>query len=255
MTEKSYRTTLFVGLAAFIGCGVGYFLGNDSTQIKRLQTDITELKSQLYHASPGVAAARLRMRSARDSHVRPPATDPANPGVPQPLSPEWQLQMEADYKRQLLEGWNERTAKERIAEYTRVFSEFGIDSEKIGEFKSMLQELHTKAIAAAEPLMELIRARNAYDREMRSSLGEENYARYRKDEESKPAVHEYQMLAEFSLNEKKITLESTYTEPIVQLIKDSGATTTERWDGPYDPLPRPASGREMVMNVLNQEFD
>src|SRR5262245_41208701 len=147
------------------------------------------------------------------------------------------------------------TAEELSAEYSRVFSQFVIDPDRIQHFKSNLMQIHRQAIAAGEPLMELIKARNAYYNEVRSSLGEENYAHYRKYEESKPAVREYQMLAEFSLNEKKIPLDSAYTEQIVQLIKDSGATTTERWDGPYDPLPRPASGREMIINALNQRFD
>src|SRR5262245_34930729 len=146
------------------------------------------------------------------------------------------------------------TAEELSAEYSRVFSQFVIDPDRIQHFKSNLMQIHRQAIAAGEPLMELIRARNAYYNEVRSGLGEENYAHYRKYEESKPAVREYQMLAEFSLNEK-IPLDSAYTEQIVQLIKDSGATTTERWDGPYDPLPRPASGREMITNALNQRFD
>src|SRR5439155_5816751 len=49
-----------------------------------------------------------------------------------------------------------------------------------------------------------------------------------------------------------IAVDPAFSEKIIQLIKDAGATTTETWHGPYDPLPRPAVGQEMVRNQLYQ---
>jgi hypothetical protein len=62
------------------------------------------------------------------------------------------------------------------------------------------------------------------------------------------------MLIEYSLNEKKTPLDPAYSDKIIQLIKDAGATTSEAWHDPYGPLPRPAVGNEMVASRLNQEI-
>src|SRR5262245_66349638 len=103
MRESSQRIAL-VGVAVFIGCVVGSFLGNDSAEIKRLQTEITNLKSE--HARlPGLASARLRTRSASNSNIPAPATNSTNSGVPQPLSQEWQAQMQAEFHERSLYEW------------------------------------------------------------------------------------------------------------------------------------------------------
>lgn len=144
------------------------------------------------------------------------------------------------------------TAAANSDEYTSVFSQLGVEPEYVERFKSNLVALHRQAVAAGEPLRELAVARVAFDKSVRSALGEENYARYRYYEESKPAVREYELLQAYALKEKQINIDPSYSETIIGLINDAGATTTETWHGPYDPTPKPAVGLEMVTNQLNQ---
>lgn len=248
-------TVLVMVTAALIGCAVGYFAGNDSAKIGQLRAELAKLRSDLDQARRfESSASKPRRPSISASQLAQPASNGPNPGAPQPFSPEWQAQRQAEYKQRSLESWVARTASDRSVEYTRVFSELGVSPVNAERFKASLVELHRRAIAAGEPLMELIQARIAYDQDVRSALGEENYRRYRTYEESKPAVREYQMFSEYNLNEKKIAIDPAYAEKITQLIKDASATTTERWEGPYDPLPRPAAGLEMVTNRMNQEL-
>src|SRR5262245_18118338 len=155
-------------------------------------------------------------------------------------------------QRQMLEDFVIRTANENDAEYTRIFSELGLKPEDQKRFKSQLEELHRKAIAAGEPMARLLEARLAYDKEVRAALGEENYQRYRDFEESKPAKREYELLQEFALKSKNLKIDDAFSEKIVRLFKETKATTTESWHGPYDPRPRPEVGQAAVLMSLTR---
>jgi hypothetical protein len=145
-----------------------------------------------------------------------------------------------------------RTAKERDAEYTQVFSQLGLGAEAIDAFKQKLIEVHKKAISAGWPLSALAREKKDYDEELRSMLGEDKYARYRDYEETKPARRELQLIQ--SLEASNVSLNSEESDKVIQLIKASQAYTTERWDGPYDPLPAPTSGRAQERKRLSQSI-
>ena len=89
----------------------------------------------------------------------------------------------------VLEDWVIRTAAENDPEYTGIFTELGLKPEDQERFKSQVAELHRKAIAAGEPMRELLEARIAYDKEIHAALGDKNYQHYRNYEDSKPARH------------------------------------------------------------------
>jgi len=87
---------------------------------------------------------------------------------------------------------------------------------------------------------------SAYDNNLRSLLSEDGYKRYRDYEKSKPARREYEMIKEHAATKLGLSLDAGQADSIVALIRDAGATTTETWHGPYDPLPRPVAGAELV---------
>lgn len=154
----------------------------------------------------------------------------------------------------MLSNFVSRTASENDPDYTRLFTELGLKPDKGELFKSRLTDLHRKAIAAGEPMTELLHARLAFDEEIHAALGDENYHRYRDYEESKPARREYELLREFATKSNNLALDPAFSGKIIGLIKDAKATTTETWHGPYDPPPRPGVGKQMVLNGITHQL-
>jgi hypothetical protein len=139
-----------------------------------------------------------------------------------------------------------RAAAESADGYRGLLSDLALDGTTIDQLQSNLVALHYMAVDAGDPLTELAIARSRYDEYMRSLLDEDAYKRYRKYEESKPAVREYEMIKEYAAVKRGVMLDEGETAKLVDLIRDAGATTTESWHGPYDPLPRPIAGAEAI---------
>ncbi len=143
-----------------------------------------------------------------------------------------------------------RTAAEGASELHRLLSDLGLEGPTIQQVQSNLVALHYLAVDAGTPagipLTELALARGAYDNNMRSLLSEDAYKRYRKYEESKPAAREYNMIKEHAATKSDHFLDESEADKIVDLIRDSGTTTTVTWHGPYDPLPQPIAGAEAI---------
>ena len=154
----------------------------------------------------------------------------------------------------VLENWVERTAAENGPEYTGIFTELGVRPEDQAQLKSQIADLHRKAIAAGEPMRELLEARIAYDKAVRAALGDKNYDRYRSFEDSKPAKREYELIREFAASSNKLVLDAAYYDKIVSLIRESDATTTETWHGPYDPRPHPEVGMQMCLAETHRQL-
>lgn len=231
-----------LAIACFIlGGTVGYFVRLDpDPKIHKLQNEIALLQRELSQAKRLGVRERVPLNPA--SELR---SDSIAGGSPtHPVESRAQKHTE-----QRLEEWVQKTAAERDEEYTRVFGELGVGASDIERIKSNLVELHRNANAAGDPLGQLVLARSAYDEEVRSILGEENYLRYRTYEATKPAVREYGMVEEYALNHHKFSLDPAYKDQLVQLISEAKAATTETWDGPYDPLPRPVAGTAAIQKL------
>ena len=160
-----------------------------------------------------------------------------------------------DYRARFFERVVSNTAARRDAADSAMLSELGVTPEQAGTVKSNLVELHRKAIAAGEPLSDLIKARVDYDAAMQTLLGESNYLRYRAYEESKPAQRELELLREYAANSSDMHIDDSVRDELVRMIKASGATSTEMWHGPYDPLPRPAYGQQMCNQRLQENIN
>lgn len=148
-----------------------------------------------------------------------------------------------------------RTAAEAGAAYDHVFSALEVDPATASRIKADLVRLHHLAIAAGEPMTELVMARDKFDQFVRGALGEEKYQLYRNFEESKPAAKEYEHIERFALARDGTALDPRYADQVIQMIKNADAATFVTWHGPYDPLPRPSVGRVERMREKLQDFE
>ena len=80
-------------------------------------------------------------------------------------------------------------------------------------------------------------------------LGEEGYGRYKLFEETRRAEREKKHFLEY-LNGRGTSLDPENQAQLVEAIKQSAAYMHTPSTGPFDPLPAPAVGKEM----LNQRF-
>jgi hypothetical protein len=249
------RTDVFLVVALALFCGfTGFFVGRNPAKLQSLQNDVANLQLQLDRAKLHLTGSSGLQRPKRKAPAR------TSPAAPLPTSEESQSQKQKQWEqwadartRQLNEWWVTNMAAGRDEVYTQLYSSLGLDTESIARFKSKLMGLHRKAMAAGDPLQELVIARNNYDEEMRSALGDEKYELYRQYEARKPARREYAMLEEYA-SKHDFQLDPAYASKIVDLIHTASATTTESWDGPYDPLPSPAAGISQVLKIRSADY-
>jgi hypothetical protein len=145
-----------------------------------------------------------------------------------------------------------RARTERDAEYTRVFSELGLKPEDQQRFKSRLNDLLSKAMAAGDAMTVLLGARVDYDKEIHACLGDAKYQRYRQYEDSKPARRECELLRDFAARSNSLAMDPAFSDKMIGLIRKTKATTTESWAGPYGPRPQPEVGLAMCFAAASR---
>jgi hypothetical protein len=260
MTNSICARTIFPGegvvaiIAVLFAGLIGFLIGKESSKAPAQHATHPTFEPGL---SPVKRALPRTTRPQLSQALGVPVTLPSGATImgDQALSQEELEAFEAWAKeshKQAVEEMIARTAAESAEDYFTQLSGFGLAPEEVQQLQSELTELHRKAIAAGDPLQELVVARSAYDQSMRSLLSEDDYQRYREYEARKPAVREYDLLAEYA-SQQGVSLDPTEADRIVGLIKDAGATTTVTWHGPYDPLPNPIAG-EAAIEKLRQDY-
>lgn len=231
---------------AAIGGFVGFLIGDDSRELRRLQTELDKVESQL-----------VTSRSSSSKHE---ARRPGFFTSPQTIqTTNTDLDLSREEKRKLTE---ERIRREFIAgislqrsnEYVRVFSELGVPSERIDQLRKQLAEIHDRSFVSEGGIVKLLEARNQYRAELHSLLGNEKFERYRQYEESKPALAEYGNLSEFLKTKRNSLIDPAYEQLVLNLLYESKAYVSTPIDGPFDSLPAPAIGTEMIIARLESDI-
>lgn len=233
-------------------CGVaGFVIGRDPASARNLRNEVARLSLELDRIS-GNQGGRPTLKLQTPQQVPTSAAS-----VTSALAKESQAWKEWAKSRegQLNEWWVNNVAADRDESYTSMMSELGMDPETLAHFKAELKDLHRKAIVAGDPLFDLALARSAYDEKIRSALGDQNYELYRAYESRLPAAREYDLLQTYAKAQHSLDLDPNYASQIVDLIYASGATTTETWHGPYDPLPRPAAGTNQIIPRRTADYN
>jgi hypothetical protein len=225
---------------ALIGSVLGFLVGKTWVSVPDIRGEVARLQDELNQAKLNRTNTFRRFqlpRALNPSVSRTPDSTDAE------LSEEQQNEkrMREIYARGV-EAALARTATENASLYGSVLSELGLAPEAILQVESNLIELVKEAMTAGEPMGRLAMARAAYDTNMQVLLGEEGYKQYRLFEASKPALREYEMLQKYALEKRGLSLDPAEAPVFVDLMREAGATTTESWAGPYDPLPRPVAG-------------
>jgi hypothetical protein len=126
-------------------------------------------------------------------------------------------------------------AEARRATYAPLLADLGLAPAQVERTLQRLQDIHKHAITTGDGKLELMKAKLAYDNNMRSALGEDGYARYRAHEDAKPFRREVAALQSFAQQSQQ-EIPSEYEARLIGIFQKMNFQTMESWDGPYDPL-------------------
>jgi hypothetical protein len=238
-------------VAACVSCSViaflvGYFSAGHSSTAPRQRPATEAIQSHSENTSGSQITSnrfQLRPRSMNDGSSSSASQDPST------------NTQQALFEQKAFDEWVSKKAAERNPEFATLFSSFGLGPDQIAQFQSNVITIHRKAISAGKPVDDLQQARRTYDDEVRSTIGEENYAKYRAYEALKAPRLEYERLRDYAKTKMNIDLDPASSDALINLIKEAQVYTTESWDGPYDPPPRPMHGRQQLTELLQRQID
>lgn len=154
---------------------------------------------------------------------------------------------------------NENAVEEAALSRQPADSEFlrglGMSEAAIDQYNSNRVTLHRMAMRAGSPMQELVVQRAALKSELEKILGSALYSKYRSYEEAKPARRELELIREFAATNSRDAIPSDVFPQIVEAIRTLNVPTTTSWDGPFDPVPTPLAGAEMIAPAIQDWID
>lgn len=146
---------------------------------------------------------------------------------------------------------NPYQSEKQQAVYASFLSEHGLSQDEINAALSRLDLLAKGEIMAEAPMQKLRIARADYRSEMKALLGDTRFAKYEAFEMAKPYRREASYIDEYAAKQKAQVDPKVQTR-LVELLQEFQLHTTETWDGPYDPLPRPLAGTKSVVGGIDE---
>jgi hypothetical protein len=139
--------------------------------------------------------------------------------------------------------------------YSAIFDEFGLSEEDQKNLLEHLGNIDSIFTESGQYLIKLQQSRNAYDKKLRSTLSESQYADYLDSEADRYADTEYQATKQYmdknglyDLNEKDLKI---YKD----LLKESGIYVATIQPGPYGNNPEVADGELEVIGLLKKKLE
>ncbi len=251
----------------------GYFVFDKSTEVGALQSKLAQSKlelEQVLNAKPRSLSGRL---SRNPSLAIPLGVSKDKESVPSNRTNEeidlttdllerrkkgeYLLEQELPASRKFMEQRQkqivEETAKRNTREYSQVFSELGLNPEVSAQLQTHVSKIQKASLDVSAAQSQVLWARDAYDKKLRSLLTDEGYSSYRAYEASKPAVREYSVLQEYA-QQQNFTVDPAYEQRLANLIEQTQAFTFKSYQGPFDRLPEVGVGKEMVTVQLQQDI-
>jgi len=114
-----------------------------------------------------------------------------------------------------------------------------------------LDQIFGLSVTAGDSRMELVQARQRFDKEMQGMLGPEKHKEYRDYEDAKSASRELAAIRDY-VGKNGRSIDVVEMPMLEKAIRESGAYSSEYYGGPYDPLPHPNVGREGGEDVSRQ---
>lgn len=262
-------------IASLIALATVYFVADDSARVRELEAQIQELSKK----STVARAQRAPFRLAQSPGERP-SFQSLSPNAPpdeflarigitaeelretdeitaRGEKGEYILKMERPLTRRFLDyDFRQLVAADasRLAErYAPVFAELGVSPEKAKQLKTHLGKLQRASLELTLAQQQDEEARQAYDREMRTTLSEEDYARYRQFEDSTHARREVERIQIFARENGLPEITAEDRDRLAEAIQEHEAYMAKIANGPYDPVPPSIIGTANVLREIEMQ--
>lgn len=137
-------------------------------------------------------------------------------------------------------------------EYDHLFRELGVDDGIQEKLKSHLLRIEQARSEAENYLIQLDRAKNAYDAQARQMFTAEQYQKYRDVEATRPALREFDAIKQYFTTSGREPMSPNEEEVLLTSLKQS--KQTPELDGPYGRGVRAMDGREKVISALHEDL-
>jgi len=169
------------------------------------------------------------------------------------------LQFEAPFSRKfaakVVEDAAAAAAGANQAEYDAFFANFGLSADTSARFQAHIKNIHRASREYELLQQQILLAQYHFDRDVRETLGPDQYAEYRDFEKGKLAAQELDRIESYFAKKSADSLDSMTRQTLQQLVKEHDAYTEEALHGPFDPLPRVAVGKEQITAKLTGRSD
>lgn len=172
---------------------------------------------------------------------------------------EFVLELEDPLARRLVQkDWDEianEGAERRNAEGVSNFmASLGMTPEQVARLDRHLTKIQKASLEASTATIQLLTARDEYDKRLRASLSKEDYAAYRAFEENRHGRHELDRLRGFLDQSQLPPMADPLAETLAREITRSQAYTETSWYGPFDGLPQVGVGYEHVLQITESNL-
>jgi hypothetical protein len=143
----------------------------------------------------------------------------------------------------------------RELDYNQVFAALGLDGKTAEQVKEHIGKIYQAQTEALEYLGQAAIAQEAYDKRLKSLLGE-NYQAYLSYEQGQPAREELGYIGAFA-QKNGLSLAAEEIPHVEKLLRVTGAysmSTKLSSLGPYQPLPPIAASREELLRVHQVQY-
>lgn len=236
----SHVSTLVAGICCVISGLLGYF----ASHIAKSNNPTPQLSHSIE-----VIATNTQQHSvslALEEPVPLPIPKPAPPPERQISPPKEEVASPVEDR--LTQKHIESTLEQESRDYMPLFTELGLDEAQIRQLLQDISRLHLGASRVNSETIRLARERNQYDKKLKSLLEPDAYEKYKAFESKKGVRTEVSEMGSYFAERHFVPTESAI-QSIQTALEHFPAITTETWHGPYDPIPRPLMGKEVISRM------
>jgi len=253
-------------VCAILGLSLGYFIFDDSTDVRELEAKLARLSRLSQPSTPRVAAGP---RGGTERRCLP-RVEPSNGSTlsheekmlieeieARKQAGECFLDSEHPVGRKVRQEVMERALSERAQhdaiEYKQVFEQLGVEPQSGEQLVRHIGKINKAFMEAEMSLSQLLEARHKYAERLKSMLSEDDWRRYDYYEKSKPARREFMEFERYAKEQNRSSLNPTSEQTIARIMQEAQAYTTKAWDGPLESIPESGYGLEMVVGLLERD--
>ncbi len=174
------------------------------------------------------------------------------------LSGEYILLYESPYERKRVNAVISQSAAlwafENHSNLFALLNSYGLPQKIACQIETHLMKIHQAASETEAAMIQLLTAKQDFDKNILSILSSDNYENFRLYFNKYSARRDIILVQQYATN-NNIIIDINNISNVCILINNSIYYTEEHWNGPYDPIPSPLVGRKEVLKRTQERLE